>query len=54
MPDKQVKEADKKGSIEVNFKCQCCNRMRPLKEMRSVTRFVPVLVVCSECDRALR
>ena len=54
MPDKQLKEADKKAGIEVAFKCQCCNRMRPLKEMRSVTRFSPVLVVCSECDKVLR
>jgi len=54
MPDKQVKEAEKKESIAINFKCQCCGKMRPLKEMRSVTRFVPVLVVCSECDKVLR
>jgi hypothetical protein len=54
MPEKQLKESGKKESIEVTFRCQCCNRMRPLKEMRSVTRFLPVLVVCSECDKALR
>ena len=54
MPDKQVKEADKKGSIEVTFKCQCCGRTRPLKEMRGIARFSPLLIVCSECDKALR
>ena len=54
MPDKQVKESDKKDSVAVNFRCQCCSKMKPLKEMRSVTRFVPVLVVCSECDKVLR
>jgi hypothetical protein len=57
MPDKELAGADKtekKEGIEVTFRCQCCNCIRPLKEMRSVTRFLPVLIVCRECEKALR
>ena len=54
MPDKQLGEAQKKEGIEISFKCQCCDRIRPLKEMRSITRFLPVLVVCRDCEKALR
>jgi hypothetical protein len=57
MPDKELQEADKsekKEGIEVTFRCQICDRMRPIKEMRSITRFTPVLVVCSDCAKALR
>lgn len=57
MPDKELKEVDnaeKKEGINVTFTCQCCNRVRPLKEMRSITRFVPVLIVCRDCEKALR
>jgi hypothetical protein len=57
MPDKKLEETDKlegEAPVKVVFKCQCCNKIKPLKEMRSVTRFIPVLVVCSECDKILR
>ena len=57
MPDRESKGAEKAGSkdsIKVTFKCQCCNRNRPLSEMRSITRFLPVLVVCRECEKTLR
>ena len=57
MPDKESKGAEKavsKDSIKVNFKCQCCKKTRPLSEMRSVTRFLPALVVCRECEKLLR
>jgi hypothetical protein len=54
MPDKELREPGKKESIEVTFICQCCKRTRPLKDMRTVTRFLPVLVVCRECEKAMR
>jgi hypothetical protein len=56
MPDKETKEAEKTTvkDVKVTFKCQCCNRNRPLKEMRRITRFLPVMIVCQECDKALR
>jgi hypothetical protein len=36
------------------FKCQNCGREKPISEMRTVTRFVPMLIVCQDCARTLR
>jgi len=44
----------KSGEMEIHFKCQLCERQRPLSDMRTVTRFVPVLVVCKDCAKTLR
>jgi len=56
MPDdvKNAKKAAGKGGEKVFFTCQCCGKRRPLEQMRSVTRFVPVLIVCRECQKILR
>ena len=57
MPDNELQKADKTRKtegIKVTFRCQSCGRTRPLKEMRNITRFVPALIVCSECAKALR
>ena len=42
------------GEMEIRFKCQLCEKEKPLSEMRTVTRFVPVLVVCRDCAKTLR
>ena len=47
-------EAGKAGETEIHFKCCLCEKEKPLGEMRTVTRFVPVLVVCEKCARTLR
>jgi hypothetical protein len=47
-------EARKSGDMEVHFKCRLCEKEKPLQEMRTVTRFVPVLVVCQDCAKTLR
>jgi ribosomal protein S14 len=39
---------------EIIFRCQRCGRERPLREMTSVTRFLPVLIVCKDCANELR
>jgi hypothetical protein len=39
---------------EISFKCRRCGQEKPLSDMRSVTRFLPVLVVCKDCARELR
>ncbi len=39
---------------EVTFKCRRCGQEKPLSDMRSITRFLPVLVVCKDCARELR
>ena len=54
MPEKEAKGAGKKSTLKVSFKCQRCKRNRPIEEMRSVTRFSPVLVVCRDCENELR
>ena len=57
MPEKELKDNDKAGAKSdtgITFVCQCCDKIRPLKDMRSVTRFVPVLIVCRDCEKFLR
>ena len=44
----------KKMAPEITFKCRRCGLEKPLSDMRSVTRFLPVLVVCKDCARELR
>ena len=54
--------AEKKGTAtktdkqqpEVTFRCQRCEELRPLEDMRVVTRFIPVLIVCKQCEKELR
>ena len=57
MAEKTSKSAEKpkkQAMREITFKCQRCEKDKPLGEMRSVTRFLPVLVVCQDCARELR
>ena len=44
----------KKKQQEITFRCQRCEALSPLGDMRSVTRFVPVLIVCKKCEKELR
>jgi hypothetical protein len=39
---------------EITFICRRCEKAKPLAEMRIVTRFVPVLIVCRDCAKELR
>jgi transcription elongation factor Elf1 len=47
-------EPTKTPQKEIKFRCRRCGRERPLSEMRSVTRFMPVLIVCQNCAKELR
>jgi predicted SprT family Zn-dependent metalloprotease len=47
-------KAKKKKQQEIFFRCQRCETLRPLEDMRSVTRFIPVLIVCKKCEKELR
>ena len=38
---------------EVSFRCQRCQKMKPVKEMRVITRFFPLFVVCQDCEKEL-
>jgi hypothetical protein len=46
--------AQKPEPREITFLCRRCGKYKPIAEMRTVTRFVPVLIVCADCARALR
>ena len=39
---------------EIMFTCRRCQRQRPISEMRTVTRFSPVMVVCLNCQKEMR
>ena len=47
-------KAKKKGSGEITFRCQSCDKYIPLEEMRVISRFFPMLVVCPECEKEMR
>jgi hypothetical protein len=51
---KEKGAAGKSGESGVHFKCRLCEKNKPIEDMRTVTRFVPVLVVCKDCARTLR
>ena len=51
---KAPEKPKKPAGPEVTFLCNRCQKRKPLGEMRLVTRFVPVLVVCHDCARELR
>ena len=48
---KKTKEEETK---EITFRCQSCDQYKPLKEMRVITRFFPMLIVCQDCDKEMR
>ena len=41
-------------SAGATFRCQSCQRQKPLEDMRVVTRFFPMPVVCRDCEREMR
>ena len=51
---KEENKAKKQKPREIKFRCQLCEKDKPLQEMVSITRFRPVLVVCQDCAREMR
>jgi predicted SprT family Zn-dependent metalloprotease len=51
---KSGSKAKKQKSEEVTFKCRLCEEQKPISEMKIITRFRPVIVVCRDCEKALR
>jgi hypothetical protein len=47
-------KAKKDAAPEVKFKCQLCDKEKPISEMKTITRFRPVVVVCRECEKDVR
>jgi hypothetical protein len=54
MAEKTKGKPVKQGDQVVNFKCRICELEKPISEMRTVNRFVPVLIVCKDCAKTLR
>ena len=56
MAEEQAKSkgAGKPEAGEVTFKCQNCDKYKNIEEMRIVTRFFPLMVVCRECEKEMR
>ena len=44
----------KKTPAEITFKCRLCETEKPISEMKIITRFRPVMVVCQDCEKTLR
>lgn len=56
MAKRESKETDKtkkKGHGEITFRCANCQKDKQLAEMRTITRFFPVLVVCRDCEKLI-
>ena len=51
---KEAVKTRKKKPAEIKFKCQRCNQMKRIEDMRSVARFVPQLIVCKSCEKEMR
>jgi hypothetical protein len=49
-----AEKTKKKATGVVTFKCQVCGQYKLLEEMRTIKRFFPMLVVCQECEKAIR
>jgi hypothetical protein len=47
-------KVEKKDGVEITFLCRRCGKNKPISKMRTVTRFVPMLIVCQDCARELR
>jgi len=47
-------KAKKQETVEVTFKCRLCEVQKPISEMKIITRFRPVMVVCQDCEKDLR
>jgi hypothetical protein len=51
---KGASKTKKQETAEVTFKCRSCEAEKPISEMKIVTRFRPVMVVCRECEKKVR
>ena len=43
----------RQAQVPLAFTCRFCQRLRPLQEMRMLTRFFPPLAACTECERRI-
>lgn len=56
MTAEKLEKKDKgkrKEPKEITFRCQNCDKYKPLEDMRTVTRFFPPLVLCQDCEKEM-
>jgi len=51
---KSASKAKKETTAEVMFKCRLCEKEKPISEMKIITRYRPIVVVCRDCEKDLR
>jgi hypothetical protein len=51
---KTIKQSKKETVTEVSFKCNLCGKEKPIADMKTITRYRPVVVVCRDCEKDLR
>lgn len=51
---KPAAKTKKPGLPEITFTCPRCNKKSPLEDMRNITRFIPMLIVCKQCEKEIR
>ncbi len=44
----------KSASGEVTFKCRLCEKQKPISQMKVITRFRPVIVICRDCEKGIQ
>lgn len=48
------RKSETEETKEITFKCRFCEKTKPLGKMRVITRFFPLIVVCSDCENKMR
>lgn len=51
---KEKGTSSKADNIKVKFTCQCCEKKKPIEDMKRIKRFNPVLIVCRDCEKIMR
>jgi hypothetical protein len=51
---KTARQSKKETAVEVTFKCRLCEKEKPISDMKIITRFRPVVVVCRDCEKDIR
>ena len=52
--EKAAAKVKKTTPAEVMFKCRLCEMQKPISEMKIITRFRPVIVICQDCEKTVR
>jgi hypothetical protein len=50
---KKQDDVKEKAPEKITFRCRSCNKYKPLEDMRIITRFFPLLVVCRDCEKEM-